>query len=128
MSNSILVVDDNETIRRLCRIALERDGYEVSTAGGGAEALELAQAGHPDLILMDVEMSGGNGIETTRRLRADARTSDIPVVGFSGYSTRENVTRMREAGATSFVVKGDGGIRELLARLRGLIASPAPRD
>lgn len=77
----LLVVDDDDDIRALARIALERlGGHEVCDAASGAAALEAATACPPDAIVIDVMMPGMDGPETVRRLRADARTADIPVV------------------------------------------------
>ncbi len=69
----ILLVEDNETIRHAFAILLEDSGYDVLQAGSGAEALEIATREHPDLVLMDLGLPDINGLEVTRRLKAEPR-------------------------------------------------------
>jgi len=77
----LLVVDDDDDIRALARIALERlGGHEVRDAASGQAALDAAAESAPDAIVIDVMMPGMDGPETVRRLRADPRTAEIPVV------------------------------------------------
>lgn len=79
---TVLVVDDDPGITEFVQLALEMDGYTVLSASGAA-ALPLAQVEHPDMILLDIAMPGMDGIEVSRRLRADAATADIPIVVMS---------------------------------------------
>jgi DNA-binding response OmpR family regulator len=76
----VLVVDDEAEIRLLVQRALEKTGYAVETAADGAQALELADAIHPDLVLLDAMLPKVHGFEACRRLRSAPRTRDIPVV------------------------------------------------
>lgn len=82
---TVLVVDDDEAIIEFVQMALEDDGYRVLTAVNGA-ALQLAHDEHLDLILLDIMMPVMDGVEISRRLRADAHTANIPIVVMSAHS------------------------------------------
>ena len=78
---TVLVVDDDDSVRIITELALEKvAGWHVISAGGGAEALELARAHHPDAVLLDLMMPDVDGRATFLGLRADETTRDIPVV------------------------------------------------
>jgi two-component system alkaline phosphatase synthesis response regulator PhoP len=76
----VLVIDDESSIRMLCRVNLAASGIEVLEAGDGQTGLELARREHPDLVLLDVMMPGIDGWEVARRLARDPATREIPVV------------------------------------------------
>ena len=82
---TVLVVDDDEAIIEVIRAALEDEGYGVLTAVNGA-ALALAHDRQPDLILLDIMMPDMDGVEVSRRLRADPATASIPIVAMSAHS------------------------------------------
>ena len=76
----ILVVDDDAMARRSLRAMLERAHYQVETAEGGAEALELLPTYQPDLVLLDIRMPGVDGLETCRRIRAMPNGDLLPII------------------------------------------------
>jgi CheY-like chemotaxis protein len=82
LESTILIVDDDADIVDFVETALITVGYHVLT-GIGAEALRIAHVAHPDVILMDLRMPGIDGIEMSRRLRADPETAEIPIVAMS---------------------------------------------
>ena len=88
------------------RVLLERDGYSVVEASNGVDALELVQGGEPvDLILLDFQMPGLDGIQVCERLKADPETEGIPVLIATGNGSREVRIRGMEAGATDLLLK-----------------------
>ena len=101
----ILLVDDQETIRRglRMRLSLERDLDVVAEAADGNAALSLVGNAHPDVVLMDVHMPGGDGIAATEAMRSCA--PDAAVVMLSLYDDQATVARALEAGARAFVAK-----------------------
>lgn len=102
---TILVVDDSPTERHALDNFLTRHGYSVLTAGSGDEALSLAAARLPDLILMDVVMPGMNGFQATRSLTRSTDTRHIPVIICSGKSQdTDRIWGMRQ-GALDYLVK-----------------------
>jgi putative two-component system response regulator len=119
-SERILVVDDEPTVVRLCARILTGAGYQVLPAYRGEEALEMAFAAPPDLVLLDVLMPGPNGFEVCRRLKADARTQLVPVVILTALLEPQNKIAGLEAGADDFLTK-PFDYTELLARVRNLL-------
>jgi len=116
----ILVADDDESLRRLEAVLLERDGYRVVEAGDGLEALAHAIDQAPDLILMDVQMPGLDGVEVTRRLRARSQTAITPIILVTGLDQTHDKVAGLDAGATDFVSKPFERA-ELLARVRAAL-------
>ena len=94
----ILVVDDDELVRRLAVTALEQAGHEVLSAEGGAEGIETALAHAPDLVLMDVQMPGMDGISALRRLRAEPRTAALKVVALTALAMKGDRERLLAEG------------------------------
>jgi DNA-binding response OmpR family regulator len=101
----VLVVDDEPSMRLLCRVNLELAGYEVDEAQNGTEALAHAQDGTFGLILLDVMMPDVGGHEVARRLAEDERTRDVPVVFLSARADRENLRLGYELGAVDYITK-----------------------
>ena len=102
---TILVVDDHPTNLKLCKVMLSVDGYEVHTAADAEEALVLLGAVHPGLILMDLQLPGLDGLELTRRLKADPATRDLPVVAVSAHAMKYNIEQALAAGCVEYVTK-----------------------
>lgn len=101
----ILVIDDQADEREIQTAMLGHLGYEVSTAEDGERGLEMATESPPDMILLDIAMPRLDGFEVCRRLRADPRTSGVPVVFFTASVVGDLEERAREAGATALMVK-----------------------
>lgn len=101
----ILVVEDNETIRGAFTILLEESGYEVIQAATGAEALEMVRSRGPDLVLMDLGLPDGNGLEITRRLKADPATADVAVVALTGRALESDQNACLAAGCIGYMAK-----------------------
>ena len=97
----VLVVDDDEMLRRLVRIVLEADDYEVVEASSGKEAIERLTIVAPDVVVLDVMMPGIDGVETCRRLHA----GDVKVVMLTAGRDPALEARCREAGADAFLTK-----------------------
>ena len=101
----ILVVDDDARNLRLARTALEQAGHEVLSAVGGAEAVDAALAHAPDLVLMDVQMPGMDGVSALRRLRAEPRTAAIKVVALTALAMRGDAERLLAEGFDGYLEK-----------------------
>jgi CheY-like chemotaxis protein len=101
----ILVVEDNEANRLLASAVLEREGYRVELAANSEEALERLSAQAPDLILMDVQLPGQDGLSLTRQLKTDSRTASIPVVALTALAMMGDRERTLEAGCSGYISK-----------------------
>ncbi|MEU4141699.1 response regulator [Streptomyces parvulus] len=88
-SGRVLVVDDNKVIRQLIRVNLELEGFEVVTAGDGAECLDVVHQVRPDVVTLDVVMPRLDGLRTAARLRADPRTQGLPIAIVSACTRYE---------------------------------------
>jgi signal transduction histidine kinase len=115
----ILVVDDVPHNVRLLEAVLTSNGYAVTAASSGTDALEKVASELPDLVLLDIQMPGIDGYEVCRRLRADPRTAFLPVVMITSSDTEVRVNAL-EAGADDFVLKPFDQ-QELLVRVRSLV-------
>lgn len=113
---TILIIDDNPTNLGVIADYLEECNFEVITARHGEEGLQKAEYVQPDLILLDVMMPGIDGFETCRRLKAEAATTDIPVIFMTALASEEDKVRGFEAGAVDYVIKPVQQ-REVLARI-----------
>jgi CheY-like chemotaxis protein len=102
---TILVVDDHPTNLKLCKVMLSVDGYEVHTAADAEEALVMLGSVHPRLILMDLQLPGLDGLELTRRLKADPATRDIVVVALTAYAMQDDEQKALEAGCDGYLAK-----------------------
>jgi CheY-like chemotaxis protein len=101
----ILVVDDNATNLKLARVMLASEGYEVRTAGDADEALAVLADFRPGLILMDVQLPGMDGLDLTRRLKADTATRGIVVLAMTAYAMRGDEERALAAGCDGYISK-----------------------
>jgi PAS domain S-box-containing protein len=101
----ILVVEDNEITRKMLRVTLQAEFYDVVEAGDAATALELAPAARPDLVLQDLRLPDMDGFDLLARLRALPELADIPVIAVSGFVSRLEEARASSIGFTDFLVK-----------------------
>ena len=121
---TVLVVDDTPVNLKLTRILLANAGFEVLTAASAEEALELLVDRHPRLILADIQLPGMDGLELTRRVRQDEKTSDIAVIGLSAFATASDEKRALDAGCAGYITKPID-TRTLAGRIRRFLDSRA---
>jgi two-component system cell cycle response regulator DivK len=101
----VLIVEDNEKNTKLFRDVLQATGYATLEATTGEDAIELAAAHAPALVLMDVQLPGIDGVETLARLRADERTASIPVLAVTAQAMRGDRERFLDAGFDGYLAK-----------------------
>ena len=105
VQETILIVDDNPLNMKLVNVLLAGEGYSVRTAGDAKEALAVLHECHPQMILMDIQLPGIDGLELTRRLKADPSTRDITILGLTAYAMKGDEERIRSAGCDGYVPK-----------------------
>jgi two-component system, OmpR family, KDP operon response regulator KdpE len=119
----ILVVDDDSQIRRVMRTTLEAQGYEVDEAGSGESALDFLRSSKYDLILLDINLPGRTGIETSREIRA---ASPVPIIMLTVRDAAVDKIEALDAGAQDYVTK-PFSMGEILARIRAVLRrTPSP--
>ena len=118
MGDKILVVDDEREIRDLLGRFLMEEGYEVTLASNGKEALDLAEKEGPQVILLDIMMPGISGIETCKRLKAGKKTRFIPII--IATALWDTCAEAIEAGAEDFVTK-PFNLTELSYRVKSIL-------
>lgn len=101
----ILVVDDNPTNLRLLQLVLANEGHTVRLAAGAAEAEALVATRLPDIILMDLQLPGVDGLTLTRRFKEQERTRAVPIIAVTSYAMKGDEERARAAGCDDYVSK-----------------------
>jgi len=127
MSSSahVLLVEDEEALATLLRYNLEKEGYRVSVAGDGEEALVMAEETPPDLVLLDWMLPKAAGIEVCRRLRQRTETRNTPIVMLTARGDESDRIRGLDTGADDYVTK-PFSVSELMARLRAVMRRIRP--
>lgn len=121
MATKILVVDDDQLVRRSLKYRLEHEGYAVTTADSGEEALTSARRDHPDLILLDIGLPDRDGLEVARTLQ---REMNVPIIFLTGRGQESDIVVGLEIGAEDYITK-PFGMRELVARIRVVLRRAA---
>ena len=102
---NILLVEDNEVNRRLAGFLLRSHGYQVREATTAAAAFEMVDKERPDLIVMDIQLPGMDGLEITRKLKEQPATADIPVIAVTSYAMKGDREKAFAAGCAGYVTK-----------------------
>ena len=101
----ILIVDDNATNLKLVAYLMKANGYTVDTALDAESAIVAIRHNHPDVILMDIQLPGIDGLELTRRLKADPATRDIVIVAVTAYAMKGDQAKALAAGCDDYITK-----------------------
>jgi two-component system phosphate regulon response regulator PhoB len=117
---SILAVDDEEDVLELVRYNFNKEGFKVETATTGEDALKKAKANPPNAILLDRMLPGIDGIEVCRQLKADSKTSSIPIIMLTAKGEESDVVSGLEVGADDYVTKPFSP-KVLIARVRRIL-------
>ncbi|MDH5246187.1 MAG: response regulator [Betaproteobacteria bacterium] len=120
--STILIVEDNEQNMKLARDVLQAKGYATLEAESGEEGVRLSLEKKPDLILMDIQLPGINGIEALRQIRLDPACAHIPVVAFTASVMQADRSEISAAGFDGFLGKPIN-LREFLETVKRLIES-----
>lgn len=102
---TVLVVEDNALNRKLIRDVLEHAGFSVVVATSGEEGVDVAVRGGLDLVLMDLQLPGIDGTEAMRRIRADPRSQQLPVVAVTAYAMSADREQVSSAGFDGYIEK-----------------------
>ncbi len=125
MNPHVLVVEDEDALATLLQYNLEKEGYQVSVAGDGEEALILAEENTPDLVLVDWMLPKVSGIEVCRRLRSRQDTANVPIIMLTARGEETDRVRGLDTGADDYIVK-PFSMTELFARIRAVLRRIRP--
>jgi CheY-like chemotaxis protein len=119
---TVLVIEDEELNLKLVTLMLTREGFRVIGASSAERGLKLLPQERPDVILMDIRLCGMDGLEATRRIKANPVFASIPVVGVSAYAMEEDLERASQAGCSGYVTKpfSKGQVVEIIRRVAGI--------
>lgn len=117
----VAVVEDDPMISNLVKLKMEKSGYEVVVGENGKTGLELITEHLPDLVILDVMMPIMDGFEVLRRIKADERTRDIPVIMLTARGMEDDILKGFDSGAVDYVTK-PFSISELAARAGRILA------
>ena len=120
MAETIVIIEDDESIREMLRYYFHSVGYEVACFESGEEYFEKGSEHKPSLFILDIMLPGMDGLEILRRVRADARLEDTPVLMLTARTSEMDKVKGLETGADDYVVK-PFGIMELQARVKALL-------
>ena len=120
----VLIVDDNVLNVILARAVLSADGFEIESAASAQELAQQIGAFRPELILMDIQLPGVDGLELTRQLKAEPSTQHIVIVAFTAFAMRGDEPKMRAAGCDGYVAKPID-VNRFAAQIR-LLLRPLP--
>ena len=118
--STVLIVEDNEKNMKLARDVLQAKGYKTLEAVTGEDGVRLAKEKIPDLVLMDIQLSGINGIDAFRQIRSDAKTARIPVIALTASVTPTDRSAINAAGFDAFVSKPIS-LKEFLDTVKRLV-------
>jgi CheY-like chemotaxis protein len=124
---TVLVIEDNELNMKLVRAYLEIGRYEVLEAVDAETGIQLAREHHPDLILMDIQLPGMDGLTATRLIKKNQAIRDIPVVAFTGYAMAGDKQTAIEAGCTAHITKPIG-LDDFLVAVAQSLNHRGPKD
>lgn len=120
----ILIVEDNEKNMKLVRDILQAKGYQTLEAVNAEDGVKLAAERNPDLVLMDIQLPGMNGMEALRVLRADPGTAGIPVIAITASVMTQDRQNIMDAGFNAFIEKPIN-LREFVATVQAKVRPPA---
>lgn len=123
MSAKILIVDDEEILRRIYSDRLTFEGFGIDTAADGEEALNKIRAAAPNLILLDILMPKLNGLQVLEQLNADPQLKTIPVIVLSNVANDENIKKALSLGAKDYLLKTNFSPNEIINKIKTLLES-----
>ena len=101
----ILLVEDNEVNRRLAEFLLRSNGYKVREAANAQEAFDMLKSERPDLIVMDIQLPGMDGLEATKKIKEQPEMADVPVLAVTSYAMKGDREKALAAGCVGYITK-----------------------
>ena len=118
MAKKILIVEDDTFLQELEARKLSKEGYEILTAGDGAEGLRILKKEKIDILLLDLLLPGIDGFELLEQIKKDKDLKEIPIVVFSNLSEEKDIEHAKSLGISEFMVKSNFTLDELVAKIK----------
>jgi len=118
MSKTILFIEDESALQRTFGERLSQDGYRMIRALDGETGLRLAKSEKPDLVLLDLILPKMHGLDVLKKIKENEETKDIPVIVLTNLEGVENVEKAIEAGATTYLVKAQYSLEEVIDKIK----------
>ncbi len=119
---TILIIEDDEFLRALTAKRLEKEGFKISVAVGGDNAVNVALETKPDLILLDLLLPEVDGFEVLKRLKANTVLKSTPVIVFSNLGQRDDIEKAQKLGADDFMIKANFTLDDVVEKITGVLA------
>ncbi len=117
----VLIVEDDEFLRSLNAKRLETEGFKVVVAVDGQNAIDLIPKEMPNLIFLDLLLPGIDGFEVLKKIKADEKTKDIPVIVFSNLGQKEDIEKAHNLGAIDFLVKANFTLDDVVLKIKEVL-------
>jgi len=121
-AKTILLVDDDLTLREMYEERLKAEGFIITQASNGEEAIKLAKETKPQIVLLDIMMPKVNGFDVLKNLKADPSTKDIPVIVLSALIQDVDRVEGKKLGAVDYIVKSETMPGEVIAKIKNAIS------
>src|SRR4030065_257977 len=118
----VLLIEDEKEVAELYKLKLTLDGYEVIVAEGGQEGLDKANSYKPELIFLDIKMPEMDGFEVLKRIRASAKTKDIPVVILSNFDEQDLIEKGLTLGANEYLIKSQFNPEDISNKIKSRVS------
>lgn len=119
----IILVEDDDLIRRMYEQAFSFEKYTVETAVNGKEGLEKIRNNKPDLVLLDIMMPEMNGLEVLEKLKADPATKDVPVVVLTNLASDQDAQEALTRGAVKYIIKSEHTPQQIVAQVKEILTA-----
>ncbi len=124
----VLVVEDDAFLASAYRVKLSKEGFEIQLATNGEEGLEVLKTFTPDVIILDLVMPKMDGFAMLRKMKADEKLKNIPVIVASNLGQKEDIDEGMKLGANDFVIKSNLTMKDLISKVNSLIVAKSPSD
>ena len=121
IGQKILLVEDDRSLARLYEAKLQKEGYTVEIAADGEECLEKVGDYQPDLILLDIIIPKIDGFEVLKRIKADKKLQDIPIILLTNLGQDEDIQKGEQLGADVYLIKANLTPSEMIQKVRGVL-------
>jgi len=121
MANKILIIEDDIVLQKALNEYLSSEGFDVTAASDGESGMEMSLSENPDLILLDIILPKKDGYEVLQSVRKNEKTKNIPVILLTNLDSIHDVQKALEFGATTYLVKADYKLEEVMAKIKDIL-------